>query len=325
LLSMFSHTLNRGAFPARPAPNDFMELGNHADFLGVMPSNEMLARFFINDTMNFGGYRLKKPAEAEFWRWLTSWAVCMSRPADLGQEYHIENYELPPLVIHDHALDMNEAAFARANSQGMLFPELKASATRMYAVKRESIDDRIAEAVKIASTFAPDEHFVLWCETNDEADALIRAFPDAVDVRGEHSTEVKERRLTAFSNGEVRAIITKAKIAGFGLNWQHCHKMIDVSVTFSFEKLYQKIRRSWRFGQEQSVDVYMIYSEAENNIRDVLREKQVAFREMQVAMNEAMREHGLFRDYGRLDLIGSHGNIAMTIPEWLFTQSEEIQ
>lgn len=302
IVDAFQNTPYKLACTATPAPNDHLELGNHAEFLDVMPSNEMISRWFINDSMSFGNYRLKNHARADFWRWLTSWAVCISRPGDLGAEYDLPEFELPALNIHEYRLAASAATIERAWSEGRLFADDSASSTGLHKVKRESLTDRVAEAVKIVAAAGRNEPFILWCDTDYEADALIAAFPEAVEVRGSQSVEVKEERLDMFSDGRARIIITKPDIAGFGLNWQHCPNQVFVGVSYSFEKTYQALRRSYRFGQKQPVNAHLIYAETEGNVVTVLREKQAQFTEMQQEMNTAMHEHGLFRDDDRRTL-----------------------
>lgn len=302
ILSAFSDTPYKLACTATPAPNDHLELGNHAEFLDVMPSNEMISRWFINDSMQAGNYRLKAHAAADFWRWLTSWAVCISRPGDLGAQYEMPGFDLPDLKLIEHHTGISEATLDRTWADGKLLPDTKPSATTLHKVKRESLDDRVAEAQRIVAEIANDEPVIIWCDTNYEADALKAAFPEAAEVRGNHSISTKEATLRGFSDGEIRMIITKPDIAGFGLNWQHCNQQVFVGVSYSFEKTYQALRRSYRFGQTKPVNAHLIYSEAEGSILTTLQEKQEAFREMQQQMNEAMAEHGLFRDQKRLSL-----------------------
>lgn len=302
LVETFAETPFRYGFTATPAPNDYLEFGNHAEFLGVMPSNEMIARWFINDTMKAGAYRLKGHAEADFWRWLTSWAVSISEPRDLGDAYHMDSFKLPPLRMLEHHLQANDAAIERAWGEGRLLPDVAVSSTGLHAVKRESLADRVAKAREIYDAIPDDEPVIIWCDTNYEADALKVAFPDAIEVRGDHSDAQKEELLNRFSDGGVRTIIVKPEIAGFGLNWQHCAHEIFVGVSFSFEKTYQALRRCWRFGQTKEVHAHLIYAETEGNVLETLRGKQEAFKIMQSSMNAAMREHGLFRDGQRAEL-----------------------
>lgn len=299
IIEAFERTPYKLACTATPAPNDHLELGNHAAFLDILPANEMISRWFINDTMEAGNYRLKDHAAKDFWRWLTSWAVCISRPGDLGPEYDMPSFELPELVIHEHRLSAAKASIDRAWAEGRLIPDDSPSSTGMHKVKRESLTDRVQKALAVAD-IQPDEMFIVWCDTDYEADALKLVFPKATEVRG--SDKRKEEKLKAFSNQEYQMIITKPDIAGFGLNWQHCPNQIFVGVSYSFEKTYQALRRSYRFGQQSDVNVHMVYAETEGNILAILKEKQTKFKEMQLAMNEAMHAHGLFREDNRLQL-----------------------
>ena len=302
IIERFKDVNYKLACTATPAPNDHLELGNHAQFLDVMPSNEMISRWFINDTMEAGSYRLKKHAEKDFWRWLTSWAVCLSRPGDLGSAYKMDGFDLPELCINEHLVETAQSTIDRTLSEGRLIPDTRPSSTTLHKVKRESLPNRVAQAKSIVADIPDDEPVILWCDTNYEADALIEAFPDATEVRGDHSITEKEKRLMAFSDGDVRIMITKPDIAGFGLNWQHCSNMIFVGVSFSFEKLYQALRRSYRFGQTKPVQAHIIYALTEGNVIKTINDKQRKFTEMQYQMNEAMNEHGLFRDDNRLSL-----------------------
>jgi hypothetical protein len=287
LMQAFAHTPYRLCATATPAPNDHLELGNHAQFLGVMNSNEMISRWFINDSMKAGGYRLKRHAEKDFWAWVASWSVCIGKPSDLG--YPDDGFNLPELRIHEHTVEVDHA---RAHAQGRLMLGGKLSATQMWAEKRATIQERCERAAGLVED-EPDVPWIVWVETNDEADLLKKMLPDAIEVRGSESFKAKEEKLEAFSSGQERVIITKLDIAGFGLNWQHCRNQVFASATFSYEKLYQGLRRSWRYGVEGEVNAHMIYAESEGNILGAIQKKQEAHREMQARMNEAMKEHDL--------------------------------
>jgi superfamily II DNA or RNA helicase len=316
ILEMFESAPYKLACTATPAPNDHLELGNHAEFLGAMKSNEMIQRWFINDTMSAGSYRLKRHAEKDFWQWVTSWAVCISRPSDIGYPDTCDRYsfDMPKLNIRSEVVRVDHS---RAWASGRLIVDGTLSATDLWKEKRATMDDRIARAREIVGDSS--EAWVIWCDTNEEADALKLQFPAAVEVRGSDSIREKERKLTAFSSGEVKQIITKADIAGYGLNWQHCHKMIFVGLTYSFEKTYQALRRSWRFGQTEDVDAYLVSAESEGDILKVLEVKQDAHREMQHAMNRAMREHGLGVS-DRRDVRPYDARLPMQLPSWIGAQ-----
>ena len=290
LVEMFSRTPYRLACTATPAPNDHLEFGNHSEFLGVMHGTQMISRWFINDTMQAGSYRLKRHAAADYWRWMTSWAMCISKPSDLGDAYQDEDelYTLPPLNLHSQIVGVDHS---RAWDSGQLLLTESLSATGMWKEKRATAFDRCQKAKEIVGD--SEDAWIIWCDTNDEADLLIKLFPDAVEVRGSDSIREKERKLSAFSDGQVKKIITKSEIAGFGLNWQHCHNMVFVGVSYSFEKLYQALRRSWRFRQTHAVQAHLIYAETEGDIIKTIQEKQEKHKDMQQSMSKAMRENGL--------------------------------
>jgi superfamily II DNA/RNA helicase len=233
----------------------------------------------------------------------------------------MDGYDLPPLQIHEHRLGISQATIQRSWSQGLLIPDTNPNSTTLHRVKRESLDDRVNEAVSIVAALPPDEPVILWCDTNYEADALKKVFSEATDVRGSDTVEQKETRLEAFSDGKIRLLITKPEIAGFGLNWQHVAHMVFVGVSFSFERTYQALRRSYRFGQTRPVHAHMIYAESEGNVRNILKEKQIAFTEMQIKMNAAVHEHGLFRDDQNPALTSALGRVKMQVPNWLVSNN----
>jgi len=307
LIETFAQTPYKLACTATPAPNDYTEIGNHAEFLNIKKQDEMLATWFVNDSSDTGTWRLKKHAAKEFWTWLTSWAVCLSRPGDLGSDYDMPSFELPELELHEFRLNANQASIQRFWDEGKLIPDDNPSSTGMHKAKRESLDDRVAQVIEIMDGLQ-DQFVIVWCDTDYEADALKLALDGAVEVRG--SDKRKEEKLKAFSNQEYRVIITKPDIAGFGLNWQHCANQIFVGVSYSFEKTYQALRRSYRFGQQNPVHAYLIYAETEGNIMITLKEKQKAFTIMQGEMNTAMSDNGLFRDADHTKLITGATDIA---------------
>ncbi len=242
---------------ATPAPNDFMELGNQAEFLGVMRRTEMLATFFIHDGGETSKWKLKGHAESDFWAWLAGWAVVLTTPADLG--YDPTGYDLTELRTHYITVPSD-------------FPEARTLTERRNA-RRASLEDRCCAAADIIER-NPSGQWLVWCDLNDEADSLKRMMPDAIEIRGSDKADRKENMLTGFSIGFVPKLITKPSIAGFGLNWQGCNKMIFVGMSDSYEMMYQAIRRCWRFGQEHPVDVYIITSASEGAVRENITRKQ---------------------------------------------------
>jgi hypothetical protein len=307
LLSYFAKTPYRLACTATPAPNDLMELGNHAEFLGIMPSNEMLARWFINEGKSVGKYRLRKHARKDFWRWVASWAICVSKPSDLG--HSDEGYILPPLEVNEHIIESSPPP-------GYLFASGNVSATEVHQEKRSSLEARSDKVAELANDDC--DQWAVWCDTDYEADALRKRIPDAVEVRGSHSDRIKEERLTGFTTGKYRVIITKPEIGGFGLNWQHCHKTTWFA-GYSYEKFYQAIRRMLRFGQKLPVEVHVVLSEVEQSIADVVRRKQAEHDTMKSEMAEAMKEFQLENLYGdtACELSRYRQTVNVEVPEWI--------
>lgn len=282
LCEAFRDTPYRLCATATPAPNDHTELGNHAEFLGVMPAQEMLMRWFINDTSTASqDWRLKGHAEADFWRWVASWSRCASMPSDLGGDDG--GFVLPELRTIEHVVEADRSE--GAGDALFRIPEL--SATSFHAEKRLTLGARIESAASLASV---DEPAIVWCETDQESAALSAAIPDAVEVKGSLPLETKEDRLSAFTEGRARAIVTKARIAGFGLNWQHCARMVFASISFSYEQHYQATRRCWRFGQMRPVESHIVLADTERAILETVRRKSADHDRMKAAMARAMRE-----------------------------------
>jgi hypothetical protein len=289
LVSAFSNTRYRMACTATPAPNDHMELGRHSDFLGVMRDMEMLSRWFVNDTASASQkWRLKGHATNDFWDWVASWARCVSKPSDLG--FSDDGFVLPELVIHRHIVDSDWSANAGEEKDGRQLRLLRmpeTSATSIHREKRISIGAR-ADAIAEVVAAEPNEPWVIWCDTDNEADALSDRIPGAIEVRGSMKPDVKEERIMAFSSGEVKKLITKSSICGFGLNWQHCARQAFVGLNFSYESYYQAIRRCWRFGQTRPVHVHIAMSETEKAMWDTITRKQDDHNEMKHAMQSSM-------------------------------------
>lgn len=304
ILEMFQRVKFKLCCTATPAPNDPLELGNHAEFLGIMRSAEMIQQYFINDSMEAGGYRLRHHAQEKFWEWVASWAVCMGKPSDIGYPDKCAEYsfEMKELIIETVMVGVDHS---RAWAKGEMFVDGTISATDMWREKRYSLSDRCERAREIVGD--SQDYWVIWCDTNDESDYLQKLFPTAVDVRGSESIKEKERKLKAFSNGEIKILITKPDIARFGMNWQHCNHTILVGITYSFENTYQVLRRFWRFGQLKDVYAWMIVAESEGNIEKSLDVKHKHHKEMQIAMSKAMKANGL-------GSVGNHG-VKMAVVE----------
>jgi hypothetical protein len=279
LIDLFAGHRFRLSATATPAPNDHMELGQQGEFLGVMPSNEMLMRWFIADQTEMGRYRLKKHGEGDFWAWMASWSRMAQGPEDLG--FDGARYVLPPLnVVRHKAAGTNVKPM-----EGSLFAS-DLSATNMHDVKRQTATARAELIAKLADNADP---FIIWTDTDYEADAVKAVMPDAVEVRGSMRIEQKEENLEAFALGRARVIITKPSVAGYGLNWQHASAMGFVGRSFSYEAWYQAVRRSWRFGQSKPVTVHIAVAEGEDQIGRVIDRKAADHARMKAAMAQAMR------------------------------------
>ena len=307
LCESFKHTPYKLPSTATPAPNDRMELGNHSEFLSIMPSDEMLERWFINDTMGAGCYRLRKHAERDFWDWMTCWAACISKPSDIG--FSDEGYTLPGLNIVEHIVESDTAP------SGMLFDTgTVVSATKVHSEKRRVLAERVDVVAKLVNESR--ESWAVWCDTDYESGALAKAIPDAVEVRGSHKESVKEERLSAFTNGQARVIITKSEIAGFGLNWQHCHNTTWFA-GYSFEKFYQAIRRLYRFGQRNTLNCHVVMSDNEQSIAAVVKRKQSEHDEMYSEMARFMRDGMMQRIVGANKLRPYVAEVQAHLPSWL--------
>ena len=320
LIYEFRNTPFRLCCTATPAPNDYLELGNHAEFLGIMPSNEMIARWFINDGKNVGVYRLKKHGEEDFWRWVASWAVCITKPSDLGPQFASDDFKLPELVIHEHIVESSGIP------KGYLInPSKKVSATNKHTEKRVSLDDRCKIFADLAKS--SKEPWALWCETDYEADCILKHLGargdgkddigGVVEVRGSHSNTLKRERLKAFVDGTARVMVTKSSIAGYGSNWQHCHNAAFFA-TFSYEDLYQLIRRFLRYGQlAPRVNCHLVASENESNMVQIAREKEAAHLHMKSSMSSRMSEFTQEQIYQRPVLTEYQPLKAVAAPGWL--------
>ena len=266
----------RLAATATPAPNDFMELGNHAEFLGVMSYTDMLATFFVHDGGSTQNWRLKGHAENEFWRWMASWAVMLRKPSDLG--YANRGYDLPPLHYHQHIVGVE---YAPSVETGLLFPMQAATLQERIAARRDTVEERVKMAAQITPT---DRPFVWWCNLNAESEGLAKAISDAVEVRGSDSEKDKELKLIDFSEGRIRVLVSKPSICGFGMNWQHCADTGFVGLNDSFEQFYQAIRRFWRFGQSKPVNCHIIAAETEGATVANIKRKEADADRMAAAM-----------------------------------------
>lgn len=281
LVEAFKETPYRMAATATPAPNDHMELGNHSEFLGAMGSMEMLCRWFINDTSTASqDWRLKRHAEADFWSWVASWSRAASHPSDLGGDDAA--FILPPMRVHTEEVDVD--LFTDAGDALFRMPDN--SATNIHKEKQLTLHERCERAIELANKASGA--VIVWCERDDESAYLSKAIPDSIEVRGSLDADKKERALEAFTFGEKRVIVTKPRLAGFGLNWQHATTQIFASISHSYERYYQAVRRSWRFGQTKPVDIYVIISQTERPMWQNVQRKAADHDKMKEAMGAAM-------------------------------------
>ncbi len=278
----FFHTSYKLAATATPSPNDHTELGNHGEFLGVMRQQEMLSKWFINDTSTASqDWRLKGHAVDDFWGWVATWSRCATMPSDLGGDD--AGYILPEIdrVIHTVAADRMIGV-----DEGDLFRMPEMSATSFHAEKRITLQSRCDKAAELATH---DDPVTVWCETNEESTMLAKMIPGAIEVHGSLDADEKERRLLGFADGKHRAMVVKPKLAGFGVNWQHCSHAVFASISFSYEQHYQAVRRSHRFGQSQRVRNDIIIADTEATIWKIVNDKSQSHDAMKKAMAVAMK------------------------------------
>ena len=281
VIDKFQNTPYKLACTATPSPNDPMELGNHSEFLNVMSRNECLAMYCVHDGGETAKWRLKGHCEQLFWDWVSSWAVMLSKPSDIG--FNAEGYNLPPLNLIEKQVKTNE------RNNGKLFNDVAISATNFNQELRLTKIERLSEVVDIVNNST--ENFIIWIKQNEEGEYLRKLILDAVEVKGSDSPDYKESKLIGFANNEFRVLITKTKIAQFGLNYQNCRNQIFASLDFSFEGLYQAIRRSYRFGQKNDVNIYLVTTDTMSNVIDSINKKQKQFEQMQKSMTIAVNKN----------------------------------
>lgn len=278
IIDRFKNTAYKLACTATPSPNDPMELGNHSEFLDAMGRNEMLAMYFVHDGGETAKWRLKGHAVKRFYEFISTWAVMLSKPSDIG--FNADGYHLPPLNMIEKQIETDK------RDNGSLFNDTAISATNFNQELRLTKVERMDEVAAIVNN--SDESFIIWIKQNEEGDLIRSLIPDAVEVKGSDSPEYKEDKLLGFARGEFRVLVTKAKIAQFGLNYQNCRNQIFASLDFSFEGLYQAIRRSYRFGQKNEVNIYVITTDTMTNVIQTINTKQKQFEHMQHEMQRAM-------------------------------------
>ena len=281
IITAFSQTPFRLACTATPSPNDYMELGNHSEFLGALTRTEMLSTFFVHDGGDTAKWRVKRHAQRDFWKWVCSWGVMMRKPSDLG--YDDDGFVLPPLVIEDIVLDVAKP------TDGRLFALPAITLQERRQARSATVDERAAKVAEIIAT-KPDEPWLVWTNLNSESQLAAALVPGAVEVSGSDSREDKESRMLAFSAGELRVMVSKPSIAGYGMNWQHCPNVVFLGLSDSYEQFYQAIRRVWRFGQKREVHCYIVTSSQEGAVTENIKRKEKDAAKMAEEMVNNMHE-----------------------------------
>jgi hypothetical protein len=265
VMELFNDTPYRSAWTATPAPNDYMELGNHAEFLGVMSREEMLAMFFTHDGGETSKWRLKGHGETEFWKWLCSWAVNIRKPSDLG--YDDNGFKLPPLNMFEHIVESEST-----NLDGYLFSMPASSLAERRDARRCSLDERVDKVCELANS--DKEQWIIWANLNSESEALSDKINGAIEVTGSQDEEIKEANLKGFIDGDHRVLVTKPSIAGHGLNMQNCRNVAYCGISDSYEDFYQTVRRCWRFGQKKPVNAHIVISHLEGAVLANIKRKE---------------------------------------------------
>ena len=274
----FKYTPYKLSCTATPSPNDLMEFGTQSEFLGVMSLVEMLAMFFIHDGENTSKWRLKGHGRRKFWEWLSTWAVFIRKPSDYG--YDSAGYDLPPLNIIDHVVESGL-------TDGLL-PWIAQSLSERGEARKKTVDQRVSVAAEIANSV--DGQCLIWCNLNDESQKLASSIENAYEVFGSQKPEEKSRLLLGFSHGDVSRLVTKPKIAGFGMNWQGCNNMVFTGLSDSFEQYYQAVRRCWRFGQTKEVNVHIVSADSEGAVTANIKRKEQMHEEVSKEMIKAVGE-----------------------------------
>lgn len=313
LIDNFRNTEFKLACSATPAPNDYMELGNHSEFLNVMNLTEMLSMFFVHDGGDTSHWRLKGHAVERFWEWVSSWSAIIKNPSDLG--YDGQKHKLPELIENDIVIQSDNY------NNDMLFSMPANTLDERRLAQKNSFNDRIKKTVEIVKS-NPDEQWLIWCNYNDEANELKKLLSESVNVQGSDEPETKAKNLLSFGKGEIKYLITKPKIASFGLNWQSCHNIIFCSLNDSYEQYYQSIRRCYRFGQKNNVNVYRVLSYDEINILDNIERKHNEFQYMQKKMSIYTKKYvreNLQVKFKEMDK-SYNPQIEIKLPEWLVSE-----
>ncbi len=314
LLEAFDRTPFKLCATATPAPNDWTELGTHAEFLGICTRSEMLSEYFVHDGGETQTWRLKGHARAMFWRWVSTWGAMVRKPSDLGFDDSL--YNLPPLNVHQHTVLIENAA----ERVGQLFALEAQSLSERRDARKESVADRVSACAALVNS--GDERWLVWCDLNAESEMLTKAIRGAVEVKGADDPDHKERALTDFAAGKIRVLVSKPSIAGWGMNFQVCSRIAFVGVTDSWESYYQAVRRCWRFGQSRPVDVHIFASDLEGAVVANLRRKEADALAMAESLSAETRE-AVMRNVVGLVRESNTYNAArrVSVPSWLRSEA----
>ena len=305
LIDRFKNTDFKLACTATPAPNDFMELGNHSEFLNILSRIEMLATYFVHDGGETQKWRLKGHAQSIFWQWVSQWAVMLQNPSDLG--YTDDRYTLPPLTI-------NQVSVETENKSQFLFNMNAMTLQDRIIARRNTVEDRVQKCVELVKE--EGGKWILWCDRNDESEMIKKLIPGSVEVTGSQSPEDKSALLNGFANGEFDILITKPKIAAMGLNFQVCHQMAFIGLSDSWEQFYQAVRRCYRFGQDHPVDVYVVTADIEGEVVKNIERKEA---DAQIMLKEMVRHISVHSDLkmAQNEKVVYNGRVQAVIPSWL--------
>ena len=311
ITEFFASTPYRLSCTATPSPNDFMELGTQSEFLGIMSQVEMLATFFIHDTAGgTGDWRLKHHGKAKFWKWLSTWCVFMRSPSDLG--FDSTGYDLPPIEYHQYTIETEP-------DNGQLFVEPAQGLQDRNKARRDTVEARCKLAAEIVNSL--DEPAIVWCHLNDESALLTELINDAVEVKGADSSDHKSKSMLGFADGDIKCLVSKPKIAGFGMNFQSSRHCVFVGLSDSWESYYQAIRRQWRFGQDKTVHCHIVSADIEGAVVENIRRKDAQHNELSAAMMIHMIELMKSEIFGaKLEKADYPADKYMLIPEWIKTE-----
>ena len=282
IISKFRNFKYKLACSATPSPNDHMELGQHSEFLNGMTYLEMLAMYFVHDGGETSKWRLRKHAEDDFWKYVSSWSMAIDKPDTLG--FNGVGYNLPEIEFIEHIIKVE-------NNNYTLFADVAVSATDLHKDLKRTFDDRINKTIELVNS--NDENWIVWALSNDETNTLNKKIDEAINVQGSDKHEFKAKHLNGFANNDFRVLITKTSIASMGMNYQNCHNMVFTSYDFKFEQFYQAVRRCYRFGQEFKVKVHLLIPESQTNVRQSILNKQ----ENHFKMIREMAKYSAKNDY----------------------------